>query len=69
MHARCKADKEGEKVDVAEEGKAGASADERGGNGKERERGGGLKGILGTGNFWQVGPRQPSQRRRRGRWV
>lgn len=59
MHARCKADKEGEKVDVAEEGKAGASADERGG----------LKGILGTGNFWQVGPRQPSQRRRRGRWV
>lgn len=50
MHARCKANKEGEKAVVVEPGKAGAAIDERG---LEAE------GILGTGNFWQVGPRQP----------
>lgn len=40
MHARCKTNKEGEKVDVVEQGKAGA-VDERGrgvGNGKGVER-------------------------------
>lgn len=34
MHARCKANKEGEKVGVVGQGKAGASVGERGGNGK-----------------------------------
>lgn len=53
MHARCKANKEGEKAVVVEQGKAGAAIDERGGGGWKQE------GILGTGNFWQVGPRQP----------
>lgn len=51
MHARCKANKEGEKAVVVEQGKAGAAIDERGA--------GEAEGILGTGNFWQVGPRQP----------
>lgn len=31
MHARCKANKEGEKAVVVEQGKAGAAIDERGG--------------------------------------
>lgn len=30
MHARCKANKEGEKVDVVEQGEAGAFVDETG---------------------------------------
>lgn len=30
MHARCKANKEGEKAVVVEQGKAGAAIDERG---------------------------------------
>lgn len=33
MHARCKANKEGEKAVVVEQGKAGAAIDERGGAG------------------------------------
>lgn len=37
MHARCKANKEGEKVVVVEQGKAGVSVDERSGNGGERD--------------------------------
>lgn len=41
-------------MDVVEQGKAGA-VDERGRGGWGTGKG--LKGILGTGNFWQVGPR------------
>jgi len=37
VHARCKANKEGEKVDVVEQGKARASVDESGRNGGERD--------------------------------
>lgn len=44
MQARCKANKEGEKVDVVEQGEAGAFVDETG-----RGEGGGGRGREKTG--------------------